>query len=141
MRLLPGLGIAHYARVRSQMTMLDHVVLNVSDAAVSRAFYEEALEPLGITVLADHPGFIGFGRDGIPFFWIAERVPVGRGTHVALHCADRATVEAFHGAAMSAGGADNGAPGIREIYHSDYYGAFVLDPDGNNIEAVCHQAE
>jgi catechol 2,3-dioxygenase-like lactoylglutathione lyase family enzyme len=80
----------------------------------------------------------GFGDD-FPFFWIAER---GRGpdsgTHVAFRAPDNATVDAFHEAALAAGGRDNGGPGIREIYHPTYYGAFVLDPDGNNVEAVCH---
>jgi catechol 2,3-dioxygenase-like lactoylglutathione lyase family enzyme len=118
---------------------LDHVGLDVADYHASRAFYEAALAPLGIRLMMDPvPNVSGFGGD-FPFFWIAER---GRGpdggTHVAFRVEDRATVDAFHAAALAAGGRDNGAPGVREIYHPTYYGAFVLDPDGNNVEAVCH---
>jgi catechol 2,3-dioxygenase-like lactoylglutathione lyase family enzyme len=118
---------------------LDHVGLDVSDYARSRAFYEAALAPLGIRLMMEPvPNLGGFGGD-FPFYWIGER---GRGpdagTHVAFRAEQRATVDAFHEAALAAGGRDNGAPGVREIYHPDYYAAFVLDPDGNNIEAVCH---
>ena len=118
---------------------LDHVGLDVSDYGASRAFYEAALTPLGIGLMMEPvPNVGGFGGD-FPFFWIGAR---GRGpdsgTHVAFTAEDRATVDAFHEAALAAGGRDNGAPGVREIYHPDYYGAFVLDPDGNNVEAVCH---
>ena len=85
------------------------------------------------------PNICGFGDD-FPFFWIAQRgVGPDSGTHVAFRVEDRATVDAFHEAALAAGGRDNGGPGVREIYHPHYYGAFVLDPDGNNIEAVCHR--
>lgn len=119
--------------------MLDHVVLNVGDVKASKAFYTAALEPLGIVVLADHPGFVGMGAGGKAFFWFARRAPVSQGTHVAFACEDRETVDAFYDAALAAGGADNGPPGIREVYHPDYYGAFVFDPDGNNVEAVCHK--
>ena len=80
----------------------------------------------------------GFGEDGKPFFWLEDgRAPVTE-VHVAFHAEDRATVDAFHAAALAAGGTDNGAPGVRELYHPTYYGAYVLDPDGNNVEAVCH---
>jgi len=118
---------------------LDHVGLDVADYAASRAFYEAALAPLGIRLMMEPvPNLGGFGGD-FPFFWIGER---GRGpdsgTHVAFRVEDRATVDAFHEAALAAGGRDNGGPGVREIYHPTYYGAFVLDPDGNNVEAVCH---
>jgi catechol 2,3-dioxygenase-like lactoylglutathione lyase family enzyme len=118
---------------------LDHVGLDVSDYAASKAFYERALAPLGMRLMMEPaPNVGGFGDD-FPFFWIAER---GRGpqsgTHVAFTVEDHATVDAFHEAALAAGGRDNGGPGIREIYHPTYYGAFVLDPDGNNVEAVCH---
>jgi catechol 2,3-dioxygenase-like lactoylglutathione lyase family enzyme len=122
--------------------VFDHVGLNVKDYAASRAFYEKALAPLGYKVVMafDEWGGAGFGEGEKPEFWINERSPAGAGTHVAFHCDDRATVDAFHEAACAAGGVDNGAPGIREHYHPTYYGAFVLDPDGNNIEAVCHTA-
>jgi catechol 2,3-dioxygenase-like lactoylglutathione lyase family enzyme len=118
---------------------VDHVGIEVSDFARSKEFYEKALAPLGMTpIMEPADGACGFGGD-FPFFWIAER---GRGpdsgTHVAFRVEDRATVDAFHEAALAAGGRDNGAPGVREIYHPTYYGAFVLDPDGNNVEAVCH---
>jgi catechol 2,3-dioxygenase-like lactoylglutathione lyase family enzyme len=120
--------------------MFDHVGLNVRDYAVSRAFYEQALVPLGYRVVLafDEWKTCGFGIAQKPEFWISQREPYGTGTHVAFACPDRATVDAFHAAALAAGGGDNGAPGPREVYHPTYYGAFVLDPDGNNAEAVCH---
>jgi catechol 2,3-dioxygenase-like lactoylglutathione lyase family enzyme len=118
---------------------LDHVGLDVSDYGASTAFYEAALAPLGMRLMMEPAPDIGGFGDDFPFFWIAAR---GRGpdsgTHVAFKTDDRATVDAFHEAALAAGGRDNGGPGVREIYHPHYYGAFVLDPDGNNIEAVCH---
>jgi catechol 2,3-dioxygenase-like lactoylglutathione lyase family enzyme len=118
--------------------VFDHVSLNVKDYKTSRAFYEQALAPLGLGVVMEYPehGVVGFGADR-PIFWIEQREPFGTGTHVAFTCDDRATVDAFHVAGLAAGGTDNGAPGLR-WYHENYYGAYVLDPDGNNIEAVCH---
>ena len=120
--------------------MLDHVGLNVSDYAGSRRFYEQALAPLGwkVVMANDEWGGAGFGTGDKPAFWIVRRDPVGTGAHVAFQAGDRASVDAFHAAALAAGGTDNGAPGLREHYHPTYYGAFVLDPDGNNVEAVCH---
>ena len=120
--------------------MLDHIVLNVSDYDRSRTFYEQALAPLGFSLLREpRPGAGGFGTEQKPSFWISDqRRPVSENVHVAFTVQDRATVDAFHAAAVQAGGTDNGAPGVREIYHPTYYGAYVLDPDGNNIEAVCH---
>ncbi len=118
--------------------MLDHLVLNVSDLARSRDFYTAALAPLGYGVVQSFEEGVGFGRDGSPSLWIARRDPAATAVHVAVVSADRAGVDAFHAAALAAGGVDHGAPGLREIYHPDYYGAFVLDPDGNNLEAVCH---
>ena len=119
--------------------MLDHVSLGVSDFAASRRFYDAALAPLGLKVLmGDDATFSGYG-DARPFFWIGK--PEAAGTervHVAFTAADRPTVDAFYRAALAAGGRDNGGPGLRPQYHADYYGAFVFDPDGNNIEAVCH---
>jgi catechol 2,3-dioxygenase-like lactoylglutathione lyase family enzyme len=118
---------------------LDHVGLDVSDYARSKAFYEKALAPLGIKLMMEPvPDIGGFGNE-FPFFWIAKRGHgPDSGTHVAFRVDDRETVDAFHSAALEAGGKDNGEPGLREIYHPHYYGAFVLDPDGNNVEAVCH---
>ena len=124
--------------------MFDHVGLNVRDYQKSKAFYEQALAPLGYRVVMafDEWKCAGFGTsDDKPEFWIMEREPYGGETHVAFQSADRATVDAFHAAALAAGGEDNGPPGIREHYHPTYYGAFAHDPDGNNVEAVCHRPE
>ncbi len=117
--------------------MIDHVIIGVEDVDASRAFYERALAPLGLEVVMAMPGGAGFGREGKPAFWVADRERSGP-VHIAFVSPDRATVDAFHAAALAAGGEDNGAPGVRPDYHPSYYGAFVLDPDGNNIEAVCH---
>jgi catechol 2,3-dioxygenase-like lactoylglutathione lyase family enzyme len=121
--------------------MLDHVGFSVSDYERSKVFYEKALAPLGLTLLMEPmPGIGGFGEGQKPFFWIHTRDPEPRGgIHVAFTTDSRETVDAFHSAALEAGGTDNGGPGVREIYHPNYYGAFVLDPDGNNVEAVCHR--
>jgi catechol 2,3-dioxygenase-like lactoylglutathione lyase family enzyme len=121
---------------------IDHIALDVSDYDRSKAFYEKALEPLGMKLMMEPvPAVGGFGGD-FPFFWIGKRNRGPQtGVHVAFSAKDRAMVDAFHAAAMAAGGTDNGGPGVREIYHPNYYGAFVLDPDGNNVEAVCHKPE
>ena len=121
-------------------TSLDHVGLDVSDYAASKAFYERALAPLGVKLMMEPvPELGGFGVD-FPFFWIGKRDRgPDSGVHVAFRVDDRETVDAFHEAALAAGGTDNGGPGVREIYHPTYYGAFALDPDGNNVEAVCHR--
>ena len=119
---------------------IDHIGLDVADYARSKAFYERALEPLGMKVLMEPVDEVcGFGGD-FPFFWIGRRDRGPQtGVHVAFTARDREMVDAFHAAALEAGGTDNGGPGVREIYHPSYYGAFVLDPDGNNVEAVCHK--
>jgi len=118
--------------------VLDHVGVNVGDLDAARGFYVGALEPLGIKPVMEFEGIAaGFGDSDKPYFWIVKRDPVTPSAHVAFACPDRATVDAFHAAALTAGGRDNGEPGPRE-YHPNYYGAFVLDPDGNNVEAVCH---
>lgn len=117
--------------------MIDHVSLTVSDFAKSRAFYEAALAPLGWKVEMEFDEAVGLGVEGHPYFWISKgetAAPV----HVAFRSPDRGRVDAFHAAALEAGGEDNGAPGPRPQYHESYYGAFVFDPDGNNVEAVCH---
>lgn len=120
--------------------MLDHVTVGVTDLGRSLAFYDRALAPLGIARLyAEGADFAGYGRLDKAFFWIGRRPTVQTGVHVAFAAADRPTVDRFHAAALAAGGHDNGAPGQRPHYHLDYYGAFVLDPDGHNIEAVCHE--
>jgi catechol 2,3-dioxygenase-like lactoylglutathione lyase family enzyme len=119
--------------------MLDHVTIGVSNLNHAREFYDRALRPLGIKRLyAEGETFSGYGADKKAFFWIGARAAVTTGAHVAFAAPDRAAVDAFHAAALAAGGRDNGAPGLRPHYHHHYYGAFVLDPDGHNIEAVCH---
>ena len=119
--------------------MLDHVGFTVSDYERSKAFYGRALAPLGITLLMEPaPGVGGFGRGGKPFFWLDTRRPAASSLHVAFAVDGRDAVDSFHAAALEAGGIDNGAPGVRAIYHPHYYGAYVLDPDGNNVEAVSH---
>jgi catechol 2,3-dioxygenase-like lactoylglutathione lyase family enzyme len=132
------------------MPVLDHISLNVSDYARSKAFYEKALAPLGATVIMEFGEAAGFGRDGKPDFWIGkgptsfqkpgDLAPITP-LHVAFAAKDRAEVRAFHAAALAAGGRDFGAPGLRPHYHPGYYGAFVIDPDGHNVEAVCHNPE
>jgi catechol 2,3-dioxygenase-like lactoylglutathione lyase family enzyme len=118
---------------------LDHVGLDVADYEVSKAFYQRALEPLGLRLMMEPVPEVGGFGDDFPFFWIGKRDRGPQtGVHVAFRVANRELVDAFHAAALAAGGTDNGGPGVREIYHPNYYGAFVLDPDGNNVEAVCH---
>ncbi len=119
--------------------MIDHLGINISDLARSKAFYEKALAPLGYTMIMAFEQFAGFGIAPKPDFWIGTG-PTETKIHVAFRAASRAVVKAFYEAAIAAGGKDNGAPGVREIYHPNYFGAFVLDPDGHNIEAVCHEA-
>jgi catechol 2,3-dioxygenase-like lactoylglutathione lyase family enzyme len=118
--------------------MIDHVSLAVSDLDRSLAFYKAALAPLGYEVILQFPGVAGLGEHGKPDLWIGVR-PVGHSVHVALRASTRTLVDAFHAAALAAGGTDNGPPGVRAIYHPSYYGAFVLDPDGHNLEACCHE--
>lgn len=118
--------------------MIDHINIGVANLAASRAFYERALAPLGYEVIMERPYGIGLGKDGKPAFWISDR-PSSAPLHVAFAARDRATVESFHREALKAGGRDNGAPGLRSHYHPSYYGAFVLDPEGNNVEAVTHR--
>jgi len=124
--------------------MLDHVGFPVSDYERSRAFYKRALEPLGIELIVELPpqkaggnAHAGFGRKGRAQFWIGTGKPFQGQLHIAFEAASRGEVDAFHAAALRDGASDNGTPGLRPQYHPDYYGAFVLDPDGHNIEAVC----
>jgi catechol 2,3-dioxygenase-like lactoylglutathione lyase family enzyme len=118
--------------------MLDHIGLQVQSYVRSKQFYTQALKPLGYELVMEFDNAGGLGKDGKPDFWIAQGAPTTAPLHVAFASPDRATVDAFHRAALAAGGKDNGAPGLRPHYHPNYYGAFVFDPDGNNIEAVCH---
>lgn len=126
--------------------MIDHTGLVVSDFERSKRFYSEALTPIGYAKLAEFPASItghtdvaGFGEPPKPDFWISRGTPNQPPIHIAFRVGSRALVEAFYQAALAAGGRDNGAPGLRPHYHPHYYGAFVLDPDGHNIEAVCHE--
>ncbi len=136
--------------------MLDHINIRVADYERSKKFYQAVLAPLGYTLAMEGASGAGFGKEFIPDFWIKQGEPgsskVAVGTseeagcggpavHVAFAGADRKTVDAFYSAALAAGGRDNGAPGVRPNYHPNYYAAFVLDPDGYNIETVCHKPE
>lgn len=125
--------------------MIDHITFGVVDFDRSTAFYDNAFAPLGVRRLFDvpleHSGgakVTGYGDDR-PWFWLAEERATTGMLHIALRAQNRAAVDAFYTAALAAGGTDNGPPGLRPHYHADYYGAFVLDPDGHNIEAVCHE--
>lgn len=118
--------------------MIDHIGIAVSDFEQSVAFYTKALAPLGYALIMSFGHAAGFGRDGKPDFWIGKGAPKDA-VHVAFRAAGRAQVRAFYDAAIAAGAKDNGAPGVRPHYHEHYYGAFVHDPDGHNIEAVCHE--
>lgn len=121
--------------------MLDHITLHVSDYKRSRDFYLTVLAPLGYELFKEHTNAGGLGVKGqAPDFWLSGS-GAGKSTHIAFSTPDRKTVDEFYAAALKAGGRNNGAPGTREHYHADYYAAFVLDPDGNNIEAVCHKPE
>jgi catechol 2,3-dioxygenase-like lactoylglutathione lyase family enzyme len=127
--------------------MIDHIGLSVSEYEKAKAFYLKALAPIGYGLIMevqqdenDAPA-CGFGKDGKPDFWIGGEGGLNKPIHVAFVVDDRATVDAFYKAALAAGGRDNGRPGLRPHYHPNYYGAFVRDPDGHNIEAVCHRPE
>ncbi len=121
--------------------MMDHIVVRVRDLDASRRFYVEALAPLGYRIVKEVGPYVGFGDGTKSDFWLGRGEPVTAAVHVAFGCGSRSGVDAFYARALKAGGRDNGAPGVRPLYHPDYYGAFVLDPDGNNIEAVCHAAQ
>jgi catechol 2,3-dioxygenase-like lactoylglutathione lyase family enzyme len=126
--------------------MIDHLSLGVTDLARARAFYDAALAPLGYKPIMQMGQMVGYGSPKGPQFWVSadgashEQIGQSRGLHVAFRAADRTVVDAFYRAALEAGGRDNGAPGVRTRYHPDYYAAFVIDPDGYRIEAVCHTA-
>jgi catechol 2,3-dioxygenase-like lactoylglutathione lyase family enzyme len=119
--------------------MFDHVGIGVTSLAESKAFYLQALRPLGVTVAMEGPYGLGLGKHGKPSLWLTETREHPAHLHIAIAADTRAEVDAFHQAALAAGGKDNGAPGLRPHYHASYYGAFVLGPDGHNIEAVCHK--
>lgn len=128
------------------LRMLDHIGIDVSDIERSKRFYAAALEPLGYVMTKDRGEAAGFGvtdgekksSDPAGEFWIARGSPKPPLVHIAFSAMTRGAVDAFHAAALAAGGRDNGGPGLRQKYHPDYYASFILDPDGYNIEAVCH---
>jgi len=124
--------------------MIDHIGIVAGDYEAARRFYDAALGALGAGVVMSVPEaftggakVVGYGRDK-PDFWVSDCGEPGPGRHIAFSARSRAEVDAFHAAALAAGGRDNGAPGLRPHYHENYYGAFAFDPDGNNVEAVCH---
>ncbi len=121
--------------------MLDHVGFDVSNTKKAKEFYLAALKPLRYELFMEWEKWLGFAVDGKPDFWLKEGKVTTPSVHIAFRASSRRLVDEFYEAAIAAGGKDNGAPGIREIYHPNYYGAFVLDPDGHNIEVVCHESE
>ncbi|PTB22903.1 glyoxalase/bleomycin resistance/extradiol dioxygenase family protein [Trinickia symbiotica] len=125
--------------------MIDHTGVTVSDFETSKRFYTNALAPIGYELLREFPASVtghtdvaGFGAGGVADFWLSKGTPNDPPIHIAFRAKDRGQVDAFYAAAIAAGGKDNGKPGLRPHYHANYYGAFVLDPDGHNVEAVCH---
>lgn len=121
--------------------MIDHIGVRTRRFMEMSAFYEAVLAPLGYRKLFTYEGGAGFGREGAASLWIGDAEKASAGIHLAIASATRTSVDAFYEAAMTIGAKDNGAPGLRPNYSPNYYAAFVLDPDGNNIEAVCHQPE
>ena len=121
--------------------IIDHIGFAISNSQKSNDFYTKALAPLGIEKVMEYDGWSGYGRDGKPEFWFGEAQEAHSPMHIAFAADNRDQVRQFYEAALAAGGKDNGGPGIREEYHPNYFGAFVIDPDGHNIEAVCHTPE
>lgn len=121
--------------------IIDHIGLAVSDYDKSKEFFCRALAPLGIELVMEVQGWAGLGKGGKPEFWFGAGGQKQNPLHIAFIADNRDQVKAFHAAALAAGGTDNGLPGIREIYHPNYFGAFVIGPDGHNVEAVCHRPE
>jgi catechol 2,3-dioxygenase-like lactoylglutathione lyase family enzyme len=119
--------------------MIDHVSVRVQDFSKLLAFYRDALAPIGYQVVMEFPGAAGLGAGGKPDLWLMQTDQTLNPTHLAI-VASRPLIDAFHAAALAAGGTDNGPPGLRADYHPHYYAAFVRDPEGNNIEVVCHEA-
>jgi catechol 2,3-dioxygenase-like lactoylglutathione lyase family enzyme len=124
-----------------EAAMFDHVGFGVTNLAESKAFFLKALRPLGVTVAMEGPYGVGMGQNNKPSMWLHETNEPPARLHLAFVAANRNQVDEFYRAAMAAGGQDNGAPGLRPHYHPDYYGAFVIGPDGHNVEAVCHRPE
>jgi catechol 2,3-dioxygenase-like lactoylglutathione lyase family enzyme len=118
--------------------MIDHAGLTVRSCATSKQFYLATLEPLGYGLVVDQSDAVAFGPPEMPLFWLYSGAQPHSGVHIALTAPDRNSIDRFHAAGLAAGGRDNGAPGLRPEYHEHYDGAFIIDPDGNNVEAVCH---
>lgn len=121
--------------------IIDHLGFVISNFETSKQFYTKCLAPLGIQLVMEVEGWAGFGKDGKPELWFGSSGEAHKPMHIAFSADNRAQVNNFYEAALAAGAKNNGAPGIREMYHPNYYGAFVLDPDGHNLEAVCHKPE
>jgi catechol 2,3-dioxygenase-like lactoylglutathione lyase family enzyme len=121
--------------------MFDHIGFGVTDYAVSKAFFLKALQPLGVGVVMEGEYGVGIGPKGKPALWLHQSAEKPAPLHLAFTAENRKQVQDFHRAALEAGGKDNGAPGLRPHYHPNYYGAFVIGPDGHNVEAVCHFPE
>jgi catechol 2,3-dioxygenase-like lactoylglutathione lyase family enzyme len=119
--------------------MFDHIGFGVSNLVESKKFFLAALKPLGVAVAMEGPYGVGMGQNSKPSLWLHETTEPARRLHLAFTAVSRQQVDEFYRAAMAAGGKDNGAPGLRPQYHADYYGAFVIGPDGHNVEAVCHK--
>ena len=121
--------------------MFDHLGMGVTDYEASKAFFLKALQPLGVAIVMEGQFGLGLGSNNKPSLWLTQVADKPTPLHIAFTAASRRQVDEFHRAALAAGGKDNGAPGLRPHYHADYYGAFVIGPDGHNIEAVCHRPE
>jgi catechol 2,3-dioxygenase-like lactoylglutathione lyase family enzyme len=121
--------------------MFDHIGIGATDLKASRAFFLQALAPLGVAIAMEGPYGVGLGKAGKPSLWISPTTDKPAALHLAFAASTRKDVDAFYAAAMAAGGNDNGPPGLRPHYHANYYGAFVIGPDGHNVEAVCHKSE
>ena len=119
--------------------MFDHIGFGVTDLAASKAFFVKALQPLGVGLVMEGPYGVGLGKPGKPSLWLSPTQEKPSRLHIAITADSRAEVDAFYQAALAAGGTDNGPPGLRPHYHPHYYGAFVIGPDGHNVEAVCHK--
>jgi catechol 2,3-dioxygenase-like lactoylglutathione lyase family enzyme len=138
-RAVPTIPDAPSARIRERHIMFDHLGFGVTNLAASKAFFLQALQPLGVAVVMEGPYGVGLGQHGKPSLWLYETPQKPAPLHLAFAAQNRGQVDAFHPAAIAAGGQDNGAPGLRPHYHPDYYAAFVIGPDGHNVEVVCHQ--
>lgn len=121
------------------MMIFDHIVIAVSDLEKSKRFYTMALAPLGISFIKEEEECVGFGNNRKASFWLCKDGEVQKPMHIAFIAQDRKSVDEFHASGLLIGGKDNGKPGLREHYQPHYYGAFLIDPDGHNIEAVCRK--